>query len=394
MEPIISTPYYLYEEKIILEQINKIANAKILKKNIHFSLMSNNNICLLNILKESGLGVFTSSVQELAIAKKAGFDNKKIIFCSSNLKIDEIKEVINVNPVIIADSFNQLNKYLENGSLKEIGIRISFEPEFYRKNNFLEIQRQGIEVDQLGQAIELCERHGVKIVGIHSYFGTNNSNEEFFKTGLSKLIDVSTQFKDLEFIDGSGGFGLDYSNEKFNFNLNELVRSFNDVLSGYPQLSGSIELKIEPGRFIMGPAGKLICTVTEVYEKQGRIFIGVDTNLSQFPRPYIYGEYHRIEVYKRIKKDKLKRPHTFIVGNSIKSDDFFAINIDFPKVEEGDQLCFNYAGAYCYSLSSNFCGQLRPAEYLLSENNEYSEIRTPESFSTLIKTQNPRSPGQ
>ncbi len=382
-----NTPYYLYDASIIKAQIRKIEDAMILRKNIHFSLMANNNINLLKILYDSGLGVFVSSIQELEIVQKVGFENRRIVFCSSNLKTNEIERVIESNPIIIADSLNQLRKYLNTGSLKEIGIRISFEPEFYRENNFLEIQRQGIEVDQIPLAIELCGRNKVKIIGIHSYFGTNNSNENFFKKGLAKLVKLSTVFRDIEFIDSSGGFGLDYSMENFDFNLAELARGFDKEISMYAELSKSTELKIEPGRFILGPAGKLICSVTEVYEKQGRTFIGVDTNLSNFPRPYIYGDYHRISVYRRAKENSNMLPKVIIAGNSIKSDDFFAVDIEFPSVEEGDLLCFNYAGAYCYSLSSNFCCQLRPAEYLLTENQEYVKIRKEETLNSLMNTQ-------
>lgn len=326
-------------------------------------------------------------MQELEIAKEAGFNNKKIIFCSSNLKIEEIQKVIELNPIIIADSFNQLKKYLDCGKIKEIGIRISFEPEFYKKNNFLEVQRQGIEIPQLPDVLDLCNSRQVRMIGIHSYFGTNNSNEEFFKIGLGRLIEIATHFRDLEFIDGSGGFGLDYSSEDFEFNISGLVDCFKHEIARHPQLSDSIELKIEPGRFIIGPAGKLICTVTDVYEKQGKTFIGVDTNLSQFPRPYIYHQYHRINVYSRAHESTRTLRNVYIVGNSIKSDDFFAVDIDFPSVEEGDLLCFNYAGAYCYSMSSNFCGQLRPAEYLFTVNKKFLKVRNEETLLTLLHSQ-------
>lgn len=383
----IPTPYYKYNEVLILEQVKKLVSSNVIVQNIHFSLMANNNIYLLKIIKNNGLGVFISSLQELLIAQKAGFSNKQIIFCSSNLNASEIEQVINANPIIIADSFNQLEKYIQGGRLKQIGIRISFEPEFYKQYGTLEIQRQGLSEHKLLEAIEVCDKSHVRIIGIHSYLGTNISNIELYKDGLTKLFNCAILFKDIEFIDLSGGFGLDYSIKDSDFNIVDIVKYFEKERLKHTQLSNSIELKIEPGRFIMGPAGKLICSVTEVFEKDGKTFIGVDTNLSNFPRPYIYGEYHLITVYERKNENKTLLQNVYIVGNSAKSDDFFALDIEFPLVEEGDRLCIHYAGAYCYSMSSNFCAQLRPAEYLLTIKNEIVKIRKKETLETLLETQ-------
>ena len=385
---VINTPHYLYEEYILEWQINKIKTFGIKGENIHFSLMANNNVHLLKILKNKGLGVYTSSLPELQIALKTGFANTQIIFCSSNLKSAEIEKVIEINPIIIADSYNQLIKYLQNNKLQQIGIRISFDSEFYKTYGALDIQRQGLSEEQLPSAIDLCWSKKVKVVGIHSYLGTNISDIEFYKAGISRLLKCTSSIDGIDFIDLSGGFGLDYSKENSNFDISEIVRFFEDECTKYPQLLSSLELKVEPGRFIIGPAGKLICSVTEVIEKDDKIFIGVDANLSNFPRPYIYKDYHLITVCDReVRHDKILSG-VYIAGNTAKSDDFLAQNIEFPDVREGDRLCIHYAGAYCYSMSSNFCAQLRPAEYLVTEKDELVKIREEETLDSLLRTQN------
>ena len=379
----LKTPFYLYSTSIIYNQIDKIMFCGLSKSHIHFSLMANNNIHLLKLIKERGLGVFTSSISELLIALNVGFTNDKIIFCSSNLKKTEIEQIVKINPVVIADSYNQLVKYLQCG-ITQIGIRISFESSFYKKYNHLEIHRQGISEKQLQQTIDLCHKTNAKIIGIHSYFGTNISDVDFYKAGLSKLLKCATLFNNIEFIDASGGFGLDFTKEESDFGIEEIVTEFHKARLKHPQLSSSIELKIEPGRYIIAPAGRFICSVTEKFEKDGKIFIGVDANLAIFPRPYIYKSQHRITVFKRVKEtDKILR-HVYIVGNSAKSDDFFACDVDFPFVEEGDLLCFHYAGAYCYSMSSNFCAQLKPAEYLLTTDNNIQKIRDEETVDMFL----------
>jgi diaminopimelate decarboxylase len=381
------TPYFLYSELNIVIQIQKLLNNGIIEKNIYYSLMANNNIQLLQIIKENGLGVFTSSLSEIQIALHAGFNSKQIIFCSSNLNLREIQQLVDIDPVIIADSYNQLLKYLNYNKLKQIGIRISFAPEFYKTYGALEIQRQGLSEEQLPAAIELCRNKKVQIIGIHSYLGTNISNVEFYKAGISKLLKCVSSLNDLSFIDLSGGFGLDFSKENSDFNISDVVKFFDVERQKYSKLSSLLEFKIEPGRFIISPAGNLICTVIEIIEKDGNIFIGVDANLSNFPRPYIYKDYHLITVCDReVRHDKILSG-VYIVGNTAKSDDFLAQNIEFPEVQEGDRLCIHYAGAYCYSMSSNFCAQLKPAEYLITKENELVKIREEETLDSFLNTQ-------
>ncbi len=379
------TPYYIYDKSIIRQQIEKLVEANIKRSNIHFSLMANNNIHLLKIIKNTGIGVFVSSIQELQIALSANFKKDQIVFCSSNLNNEEIDFVIKESPIIVADSYSQLKKFISNNIIDEIAIRISLSPELYKKYNEIEIQRQGISISQIKDAINYCKINNIKIIGIHTYLGTNVRNISFYKEGLNELLNLSQGLNNLGFIDMSGGFGLDYKVSDSEFNIDEVVKHFENKRLNNPNLSKSIELKIEPGRFIMASGGKLITKVIEVNKKDANVYIGVDTNLSNFPRPYIYKESHLITAIKRKNKTESKFSNAFICGNSVKSDDFFVQNIDFPFVEEGDLLCFHYAGAYCYSMSSNFCSLLKPAEYLIEENtNKIKLIRKKESIQSYL----------
>lgn len=385
--PNMETPYYIYDESILNNQIDKLLKTNIKNYNIHFSIMANNNINLVKIIMKKGIGVFASSITELEIALKIGFKNNQIVFCSSNLKKHEIEFVAKVNPIIVAGSLIQLNKYISYGNVKEIVLRVSFSPEFYKKYGELEIQRQGIEIGNFNVAVDYCSKKNVKIIGIHSYLGTNITNVNIYKEGISLLLNLSKGLTNIKFFDISGGFGLDYMNKDADFNIGYLSEYFYDELS-MQTFSNSIELKIEPGRFIIAPAGKLICSVTEIFEKDNKVFIGVDTNLANFPRPYIYKHQHLITVYQRKNDIRKMFSNVFICGNSAKSDDFFAQDISFPFVEEGDTLCFHYAGAYSYSMSSNFCALLKPSEYLLNKESSLIKIRDRENIETLLTNQN------
>ena len=381
------TPFFVYDSSVIRKQLFSLINANILNHNIHYALMANINMYLLDLFYKFGIGVFASSVTELKIALKVGFESNQIIFCSSNLKINEIEEVSKLNPIIVADSLSQLKKYISYGGVQKLVLRLSFNFEFYKRFHELEVQRQGIAEDEVENALEFCKTKNVKVIGLHTYLGTNISDINFYKSGILKLLDIAKKINYLKFINISGGYGLNYQNIESNFNFNELVSYFKNELANCSGLSKSIELKIEPGRYIIGPAGKLICSVTEIIEKNNKVFIGVDTNLSNFPRPYIYKTPHLITVYQRKSTLKKTYKNVYICGNSAKSDDFFALDIEFPYVEEGDLLCIHNTGAYCYSMSSNFCALLKPAEYLLNESNIVEKIREAESLDFLLNKQ-------
>ena len=237
------------------------------------------------------------------------------------------------------------------------------------------------------QIQEYCRSNSIKVIGIHTYIGTNITDMELFKKGIDKLIICLAPFDGIKFIDISGGFGLDYGKLEQDFKAAALINYFDDEISKNHHYHNNIQIKVEPGRFIIGSAGNLFCSVVEVKEKDGQVFIGVDTSLSNFPRPYIYKTPHLITVEKRKNNTDKFYNNAYICGNSAKSDDFFLSAATFPVVEEGDILCIHHAGAYCYSMSSNFCALPRPAEYLLRESGEIIKIRNAETLDTLLENQ-------
>jgi diaminopimelate decarboxylase len=383
----IHTPFYIYDEDVINKQIHRLIYSKIMPGNVHYSLMANDNLQILKIVKNQGIGAFASSMNELMIALKAGFDKSQIVFCSSNLSDDEIRTISSIGPILITDSFMQLKKYSLMGGIKEIGIRISFESEFYKKHGVLDVHRQGVAEKDLDQVQEFCRNNSIKVIGLHTYIGTNIADIEVFKKGLDRLVNCLTPFDNIKFVDISGGFGLDYGKIEQDFKVSTLINYFDNEISKKYKSDNGIQIKVEPGRFIIGSAGKLFCSVIEVKEKDGQVFIGVDTNLSNFPRPYIYKISHLITVEERKSNTEKFYNNAYICGNSAKSDDFFLSATTFPVVEEGDILCIHHTGAYCYSMSSNFCALLRPAEYLLKKSGEIIKIRNAETLDTLLENQ-------
>ncbi len=382
----LTTPYYLYDKNTFLKCINKaLLFFDPNSFDIHFALMANNNLELLSILKENEIKVFTSSTEELQIAVNCGYSKEEIVFCSNYLNEVEIKEVLSVNPIIIADSFSQLLDFYKFGQIEKIAIRIALESSFYKEISELQVQRQGIHINNLNETIEFCKDNSIKIIGIHTYIGTNIQKHDHFNLGINKLFEVATLFEDIEFIDIGGGFGYNYQLSQCDIDFAKLSELLKEKIINFKKSHGKeLRIKLEPGRSIIASSGQIVCTVIDITDYEGKTIIGVDTNLSNFSRTYIYNQQHKIlpEASKNESSDTFK--NAYICGNSIKSDDFFAENIEFPKVQIGDKLVISDVGAYGYSMSMNFCSKLKPGEYLQDEDGNINQIRKPQLINDLL----------
>jgi diaminopimelate decarboxylase len=383
-----NTPTYIYFQEKIEDNFLHLKNRiNFNNLNIHFAVMANNNIKLLKILKNIGCGVFVTTLEELYLVKVAGFTNKDVIFQGNCLKTEEIKNISGKGINIICDSIEQVLNFKKIGGIKKIGIRIKYDKNFYNSIYENPIQRQGIEIERISVALELAKKNDIKISGFHSYIGTNVQNHTPFIKSLRLLIKEAKKNQNLEYIDLSGGFGISYpKNESFlNFNkLGSIINKEMNKLNTF--FNKEIELKIEPGRILIGDSAYLLTRVTEIKRDRNKVFIGTDTNLSNFSRPYIYKEYHKIINLSQRNTRNLEK-NVYICGNSAKSDDYFAQDISFPKTREGDILAITSVGAYGFSMSSNFCGRLKPIEILIKRNGNIEIIRKREIYKDLLLNQ-------
>jgi diaminopimelate decarboxylase len=382
------TPVYAYDYNSIKKNVeNILCTIKYKYSSIHFAAMANNNIAIQKVMQGLNIKSFITSLEELYIVQTAGYKSEEILFCGNNLSPSEITEVAKSGAMLIAESEEQMLRFKKYGKVNKMGIRISLDPSFYREIKETEIQRLGIPINILNNALLLAEKNDIEIVGLHTYIGTNIKDFGPFSAAISLLIEQAKRINALEYIDLSGGFGISYEDDTFPFNctsLGEVITEKMRSLSDY--FNREIELKIEPGRALIANTAVLLATVTEVKRYNGNVFIGIDTNLSNFSRPYIYREYHKIFPVNQEFGREIEN-NVFICGNSAKSDDFFAYNITFPKVSEGDVLFITNVGAYGYSMSSNFCSKLKPMEILIDKNEKIQVIRERESKEDLLINQ-------
>lgn len=203
---------------------------------------------------------------------------------------------------------------------------------------------------------------------------------------MDRLLSFAEKFKNLEYIDIGGGFGVQGKLNERVFDWQMFGSAITDRMTKLcGLLNREIELKMEPGRSIIGNAGILLARVTEVMRRNKRTYIGIDTSLSNFARPYIYGQQHEI-ILTSDYTERPKEENVYICGNTVASGDYLAKNISFPRVEKGDLLAIMCTGAYGFSMSSHFCCRMRPAEVMIKDNN-ICLIREREAIESFVKGQ-------
>lgn len=367
------TPLYVYDMMTLRGNIDAIRKAiPYAPLSLHFACMANNNIFLLREMRRVGVGVFACTPTELIVAGRAGFCGKEVVFTGSSLSDSEVATVAEAHVTVNADSSWQIEGFRRSGGLTSIGIRVTPELESHTvtlNGSIGANSRMGILESDVPVLVRAAESRGIVINGTHMYVGTNIMDFETFKKPFDRLVHISRGLTGLEYVDIGGGFGVPVCSENMQFNWGAFGSFLSKEMSALSRSLGkSIELKLEPGRAIIASAGVLLTRVTDVKCRRDRVFVGTDTSLSNFARPYVYQEFHAVE----LADDSLSRntnENVTICGNTAAANDVFARYDLFPSLRVGDLLAIRNAGAYGMSMSSHFCGRLRPAEVAVDENS-------------------------
>jgi diaminopimelate decarboxylase len=241
------------------------------------------------------------------------------------------------------------------------------------------------------KAYEKAKKAGVKKFGLHMHIGSGILTVEPFVLALSKLLETAKKIHDkigldFEFIDIGGGIGVPYKPEENALDLNEfsdrVLSLFREKINEYDL--GEPVFCVEPGRYIVCDAGYLLTTVNTIKITPFRKFVGVDAGFNTLLRPTMYGSYHPIVVANRLTSSEEEMCD--VAGPICESGDLLARDRKLPKIYEGDLLAILNAGAYGYSMSSQYNSRPRAAEVLVKDG-KYSLIRERENLDSLLRGQ-------
>jgi|TARA_B110000259_G_scaffold188389_1_gene246954 diaminopimelate decarboxylase len=382
------TPAYIYNTSKIESQYLRLTKSFKTVKNlkINYAVKASSNLSILRYINHLGAGIDTVSIQEVLLGIKAGFKPEKIIFTPNGVSITEIKNVSKMGVNINIDNLNMLEQF---GSLyPEIPVCIRINPHVMAGgNNKISVghidSKFGISIHQIPLLLRIVKNTNIKVNGIHMHTGSDILDIEVFIHASEILFDVASKFEDLEFIDFGSGFKVPYYPGDNETNVEELgvklSKRFNDFCKEYGK---ELTLVFEPGKFLVSEAGHFLCSVNSIKQTTSTVFAQVDSGFNHFVRPMMYGSNHHIE---NISNPNDTERFYSVVGYICETDTF-ATNRRISKINEGDVLCFKNAGAYCFSMTSNYNSRYKPPEILFI-NNKFIEIRKRETIEDLTKNQ-------
>lgn len=383
-----SSPIYVYDSAKIVSQYKRLTSAFKQVKNlrINYAVKALSNINILKLLHNCGSGLDTVSIQEIKLGLAAGVPAKDIIYTPNGVSMIEIEEAVKLGVQINIDNLSILEKF---GTLHPtIPVCIRINPHVMAGGNTnISVghidSKFGISIHQMPHLLRIVENTNMNVNGIHMHTGSDILDIEVFLYASQILFDAAKNFNALEFIDFGSGFKVAYHENDIETNIEELgkklSKKFNDFCKDYGR---ELTLVFEPGKFLVSESGYFLVKVNSVKQTTSTVFAHVDSGFNHFIRPMFYNSTHEIINISHPKKHK----RFYSVVGYICETDTFGSNKRISEITEGDILAFKNAGAYCYSMASNYNSRFRPAE-ILWHNNQAHLIRKRETMDDILKNQ-------
>ncbi|WP_116770755.1 diaminopimelate decarboxylase [Maribacter litoralis] len=381
-------PVYVYDSEKIVSQFNRLTNAfgSVKKLKLNYAAKALSNITVLRLMNSLGSGLDTVSIQEVQLGLLAGFKPESIIFTPNGVSLEEIEEAAKLGVRINIDNLSILEQFGSKHPNIPVCIRIN--PHVMAGGNSnISVghidSKFGISIHQIPHLLRIVELTKMNINGIHMHTGSDILDIDVFLYASEILFETARNFKNLDFIDFGSGFKVPYKEGDIETNVEELGKKlskrFNEFCKEYGK---DLTLAFEPGKFLVSEAGVFLTKVNVVKQTTSTVFASINTGFNHLIRPMLYGATHTI---KNISNPSGRERYYSVVGYICETDTF-ASNKRINEITEGDILCFRNAGAYCFTMASNYNSRFRPPE-VLWHNGKAILIRERETFDDLIRNQ-------
>lgn len=363
------TPVYVYHAERIREQYQILTHHfSAADTRFFYACKALTNINILRYVKSLGCNVDCSSINEVQLALKAGFEPGNILYTSNNIAFAEIEAAQAFGVNINIDSLSNLEKFGRKfGHTYPVGIRIR--PNIMAGGN-LKIStghsksKFGIPLEQIDRIVALMEETHLHIHALHIHTGSEIKDVEVFARGIEVLFGIADKFPDLKVFDFGGGFKVPYIPGEEGTDIPKLAKKVAAEMDWFEEKHGRrMQVWFEPGKFLVSESGYFVASVNVLKHSGDTWFAGIDTGLNHLIRPMFYGSYHAIENISN--PDGPLKPY-HITGNICETDTF-AEDRMIAEIREGDLLVFKNAGAYGFEMASHYNSRFRPAEVLVKD---------------------------
>jgi diaminopimelate decarboxylase len=381
-------PVYIYDAHQVAAQFNRLKTAFTSVKNLklHYAVKANSNLSILRLIHGLGAGLDTVSIEEVKLGLLAGVPADQIIYTPNGVSIEELEEARSLGVQINIDNLSVLELFGQRFPDTPVCVRIN--PHVMAGGNSnISVghidSKFGISIHQVPHIKRIVDLTGMHINGIHMHTGSDILDIDVFLYAAEILFEAAKNFENLEFIDFGSGFKVPYKKDDIETPIEEFGQKLSERFNSFCKTYGKeLTLSFEPGKFLVSQAGKFVAKVNVVKQTTSTVFAGVDSGFNHLMRPMLYGAYHEIENL----SNPDGKPRFYSVVGYICETDTFGSNRRISEINEGDLLVFHNAGAYCFSMASNYNSRLRPAEVLWI-NGKAELIRERETFEDLTKGQ-------
>jgi diaminopimelate decarboxylase len=386
----VGTPFYLYSSNTLTNHFQAFNRAFSGVPNIIcYALKSNSNSAVLRLLAREGAGADIVSGGELFRAIRAGIDPKKIVYAGVGKRRDEIEYALKIGILMFNVESGEELRALDQaaGDMHEkarIALRVN--PNIDPKTH--EYISTGLKENKFGIPIEHALEYyqmarslpNIDIIGVHQHIGSQITEVQPFVDALKKVLEFVKELRatgiGIQYIDIGGGLGITYKDE-----TPPLPQEFAQAVRPLVQEYGCT-LVLEPGRAIVGNAGILVTKAMYHKDSGEKKFLIVDAGMNDLIRPSLYEAYH--DIWPVVEPAFTEKAVFDVVGPICESGDFLAKNRELHLIDQGDLLAVMSAGAYGFSMSSNYNSRPRAAEILV-KGSEYCIVRERETYNDLVK---------
>lgn len=380
-------PLYIYESSIIEAQYKRLTGAfDVEDLQINYAAKALSNINILRYMHSIGAGLDTVSIQEVRLGLKAGFEPQNIMYTPNCVSIEEISAAAKLGVKINIDNISILEQF---GTLfPDYPVCIRINPHIMAGGNSKIStghidSKFGISFHQMPLIHRILKATGLRVEGVHMHTGSDILDIDVFLQGAEILFQVAKEFPDLKYLDFGSGFKVPYKEEDIETDIEELGEKITARFKLFCKDYGkNLTLMFEPGKFLVSRSGIFLTKVNVVKQTTSTVFAGVDSGLNHLIRPMLYDAYHKIVNI----SNTTGRQRFYTVVGYICETDTFGVNRRMNEISEGDILAFYNAGAYCYTMSSNYNSRFRPAEVFILNGKDYL-IRERETMDDLLRGQ-------
>jgi len=381
-------PVYVYDTQKINSQYKRLTDAfkGVSSLRLNYAAKALSNISVLRFMNSLGSGLDTVSIQEVQLGLLAGFKPESIIFTPNGVSLEEIEEAATLGVQINIDNLSVLEQF--GSKHPDVPVCIRINPHVMAGGNSnISVghidSKFGISIHQIPHLLRIVALTQMNINGIHMHTGSDILDIDVFLYASEILFETAKNFKNLDFIDFGSGFKVPYKTGDIETNVEELgkklTKRFNEFCAAYGR---ELTLAFEPGKFLVSEAGFFLAKVNVVKQTTSTVFASIDSGFNHLIRPMLYGSKHEIV---NISNPKGRERYYSVVGYICETDTFGS-NRRINEISEGDILAFKNAGAYCFTMASNYNSRYRPAE-VLWHNGKAHLIRERETFDDILKNQ-------